>query len=958
MINKYIIIFLLILFANPSDAQSPYFKKYNPLPKSSNPRVNLVHQDLRGIIYIGTETGLVLYDGIGFNTISGSEELNVKAICNEQNNGLLIGTGKGNMFLLINDSLSEYKKDQLRIESPITGICYDKQGRIWVSTYGEGLYCIEDEQITKLDSNTGLEDDYIYTILKDKNEGIWIGSDAGLTHVGMNKDIHNSKNYSMSHGLPDNIVRTISNAYEGGMWIGMQEAGVCYFNDKTETFSTPETFKDWKYGSVNHIISIKNEIWIGTDKHFIIDYEYGNTQRFRPFHTDEKLISERVNQMMRDREGNIWVAGASDLIFSPGERIEILKSVQDHSFKNVQAVLPLKNGKILLSDDGKLIEITRFPDGSTTYKNILSNLSKHHFISLYQDKTGIIWAGSFGQGLVLIDLDNSSNQILTIKNGLPNENIFSIKPFRNTIQIATLSGIYSTKLLSSIHTPVQFQQLPKSELLQNKYMYHIQPVNDSEIWYASDGEGVIQYKNGRYQQYGIGNTLPGSVCYSIASDKSGNIWFASPEHGLVKFNGITFSVFKPEIWKENRTISGLVSDRSGNLIIIHKEGFSILEPLTQSIHSYNSISGFDNFDPDLNSFGVDANGMVWIGSRKGLIQFNPETDQENPTPGIVINKTQIFLIDHHIDENTVLSYDQNYITISYFGLYYSDPTAISYKYKLEGLSDNWVTTGDRSVSFPNLAPGTYVFRVKVLIDGQESSSQEAVLQFIIDKPYYKKNWFISLLLLCVSTMIILIIRYRDKRFKLEEKRKNEQVLQKFETLRNQINPHFLFNSFNTLISVIEEDKEKAVEYVEHLSDYFREILTYRDVDKIDLETELKLLQTYIYLQKKRYGNNIELNLNIEPEKLTSLVPPLVLQMLVENAIKHNVVSKNNRLIIDIRDQGHYLVISNNINERKLKQKGTGLGLQNILKRYQLLSKIEIKIQHNDQNFNISIPLLN
>ena len=202
------------------------------------------------------------------------------------------------------------------------------------------------------------------------------------------------------------------------------------------------------------------------------------------------------------------------------------------------------------------------------------------------------------------------------------------------------------------------------------------------------------------------------------------------------------------------------------------------------------------------------------------------------------------------------------------------------------------------------------------------------------------------------------VKAREKSVKKVERLQQEKIQFQFETLRNQVNPHFLFNSFNTLISIIEDDPKMAVEYVEQLSDFFRNIVNYRDKDIIAVKEELELLKTYLFLQQKRFGNSLSLNINLsDQEKAQNFIPPLTMQLLAENAIKHNAVSKETPLAIDIFMKDERLIVQNNINAKFSQAAGAGMGLQNIVNRYTLLSNQNVIIDNGDQFFRVSLPLL-
>lgn len=190
-----------------------------------------------------------------------------------------------------------------------------------------------------------------------------------------------------------------------------------------------------------------------------------------------------------------------------------------------------------------------------------------------------------------------------------------------------------------------------------------------------------------------------------------------------------------------------------------------------------------------------------------------------------------------------------------------------------------------------------------------------------------------------------------------EKLEKENMQARFETLKNQVNPHFLFNSLNTLMTYI-DDNPKASEFVQNLSDFFRSVLTTRDEEVVLLEDELEILKKYVFLQQSRFGNNLKVNFNIDNSKNGSyFIPPLSLQMLVENAIKHNIISKDKPLFIDIFIEDDHINIKNNL-QRKKNPSSTRVGLTNIRNRYKFLSQKEVKIVETDNVFLVSVPLLN
>lgn len=252
-------------------------------------------------------------------------------------------------------------------------------------------------------------------------------------------------------------------------------------------------------------------------------------------------------------------------------------------------------------------------------------------------------------------------------------------------------------------------------------------------------------------------------------------------------------------------------------------------------------------------------------------------------------------------------------------------------------------------------PGQYIFRMQTSEHGNFVNVPEISWAFRIDQPLWTRWWF---LLLCIAASVgffLAIVRSRETRLRREAQSKRETLESQFAALKSQINPHFLFNSFNTLIATIEENPKVAVEYVEHLSDFYRSIIAYRERDFISLQEEMDLVRSFYFLLKKRYENGFQLLDQLDGQ--TGLVMPLALQMLVENAVKHNVISASKPLTIEIFvENGNYVVVRNNIRQKIKAEPSTHFGLQSLLRRYQLLGERPVIVEHSAAFFTVKVPI--
>jgi len=215
---------------------------------------------------------------------------------------------------------------------------------------------------------------------------------------------------------------------------------------------------------------------------------------------------------------------------------------------------------------------------------------------------------------------------------------------------------------------------------------------------------------------------------------------------------------------------------------------------------------------------------------------------------------------------------------------------------------------------------------------------------------------VNLFLNSVNAIVYFMDKLKKTQVEAEQLKKITAEAQ-FEALRNQINPHFLFNCFNVLSSLVYKDADTSAKFIGQLSNVYRYLLYNQDKKVVTLKEELEFLESYLFLLKIRFGENLVVLNNITCDTDKYYVPPVVLQMLIENAIKHNVVSKKSPLEIMLKSENSSLTVSNNLQEKEVKEESTYIGLKNIKSRYLFLSNKTVNIEKTDEWFNVKIPLL-
>lgn len=242
-----------------------------------------------------------------------------------------------------------------------------------------------------------------------------------------------------------------------------------------------------------------------------------------------------------------------------------------------------------------------------------------------------------------------------------------------------------------------------------------------------------------------------------------------------------------------------------------------------------------------------------------------------------------------------------------------------------------------------------LFNYKVWLDYVPAKSWGLIIMAV---PY---TLLISFIISLIFTVIGFFHSWK-KSFIQAEKLKVEMLAYKYESLRNQINPHFLFNSLNVLSDLVYDDKELAVKFIRQLSDLFRYVLDSRDKELVPLVEELEFIRSFTFLLKTRFEQKLTIDIEVQPGQNDYIVP-MTLQLLIENAVKHNEVSEAFPLHIKIRKTGEWLEVENNLQLKNVGDNSKKTGLKNITQQFAFFSEKPIKIISSDESYKVRVPIL-
>lgn len=237
---------------------------------------------------------------------------------------------------------------------------------------------------------------------------------------------------------------------------------------------------------------------------------------------------------------------------------------------------------------------------------------------------------------------------------------------------------------------------------------------------------------------------------------------------------------------------------------------------------------------------------------------------------------------------------------------------------------------------------------------------EPHLRFKLDELFIATTWALYTMVPVGVNLgfftIYFIERWKDSLIKAERLEKEKSQVQ-FDNLKNQLNPHFLFNALTSLNSLIFDNQQLASQFLQQLSKVYRYVLQNKDKNFVLLSTELEFIAHYVQLLETRFQGALKINFQVNDEAKEKAIVPVTLQILIENAIKHNIVDKDKKLFIDILTVGDYLVVSNNLQPRKTVETSNKVGLENLKSLYKFLTENPVIIEPTHDRFYVKIPLI-
>lgn len=944
----FIRILLLVLLwpaVNSLSAQIPLSKTFWLEEENTAVRVNQLCMDHQSYIFLATDKGLFRFNGTRFTRIRSRIKSPVTAVT-AYGKQLWLAYKNGTLATVQNDSVVPLNLPEPYGKAEVKCLLALADNVLWVGT-DNGLYRYQDKQVQYFNTDKGLSDNFIYQIVRSRNGHIWLATDYGLNELIPAQNTFQIKQYRTKDILGDDIVSAMVLLNDNELLLGAEKGSLAKMNINTRQLS-PLKLSKQPAGQILSLLPLNNkEIWFSTINAELwrMDILNGDSCSANEIFSPKSVITT----LLPDKSGNIWAGGQAGLSMLSNRYLESIALPPPYRLSDLTALaidahndywIALGKDLYRSGSDGNLKKIQSFP----------SKISV-----LHSDRATGLWLGTSANGLWWKKNENKNFEqpgAFEYKN----DGILSIATLPGYIWVAGLSGLHSYKVeMDHIRSIQLFQEQDK---VSGEYIYRLTADRQNNLWMATDGSGISVFKK---DQRLVNWTTLGKeqedVIYSMATTTNGGVWAAGMHNNIYSLKGAEWQLFKSS--EPGHTITSLSGTQSGQLIAGYQNCVDLWYPEQRLYRHFNSHlgMGMDSFSHLLNTAAKDLEGNVYIPYNRGLLRFKNQEQPFDIRPEVIL-RSVLANTEQLAIAGSSLSAGDYLLNFYYDGICYTNPENLHYRFRLEGYSDEWIYTRELEAVFPKLKWGNYTFRVQVSLNADFDDAKEASYSFTIATPLINQRWFQLLLLLAVIGLSVCIIKWRERRMKRIARLKEEKLNFEFEYLKSQVNPHFLFNSLNTLTGLIEEDQQNAVLYTERLSDLYRHSIVSYGKDKASLAEEIELLYAYIYIQEARFGQALKIEVGVtEAQQAKYFLPMMALQLVVENAIKHNVVSHLQPLEVKVFVSEEMLMVINKINLKISKETHGGIGLKNIERRYKMLSGLTMAYGAAGDCWIVKLPLL-
>ncbi|MES2776951.1 MAG: histidine kinase [Bacteroidota bacterium] len=998
MISRIIIFMgcLLLFLAGLKGQPTVYFNKVGVEEGLNDGGVEAIAQDHLGYIWASTLGGINCYNGkevTFFDRVHSGKTTMPKTICRS-----IVSDASGGLYFGYENCLAKFDFTERKLvvvpafKNQWVYDIFSLLPSLMIVVTSNDWMAFNPEKNEKIPINQVLKDTsaiYRPYAITQNARTLYFTNKKGL--FSYNYPEKRLRHFDLPDSVKGGMVMTTDKA--GDVWMVTRKNNQLFrYNLATQTLTALRKNIGGGDFSITDIKAhpIDGTIWISTtvDGLWRFDPSNGsfNNYRFNPFQP-WTLNGNLIRCLLVDKSGAIWAGSDNGLnIYNPIQLLfTIIPPFATNTYERNRQVARVvtedDNGNFWLgTTDGVSVVDSNF-NQVAEWNNRIGQPDKIYYNSvrgIATDQLGRVWIAT-GKGVNRFDTKAKKMEFLGPADSLGMGFYFgAFKDREGNIWFCCRDGkglyFYDKKKdkCFSIASHPHLKKLAgfgfRSFLEDSKGRY----------WMGLNGSGLAMYNPADHtisRWVDVADSLSaiaGSYVCDIKEDKSGKIWL-STFTGLSAVDPISKKVtnYTQIEGLQSNTVAPLAVDSLNRIWIGSSRGLMMLDSSRKNFTVFDRNDGLPHLAFNEQVAYITKKGHFMMPTFNGYIRFNPMDYRPAGThipvfiSGLIINKIGNSLPFHQKRDTIIqLGSDKNAISFHLEAPHFAKPGGAWFAYRLSGFEKDWHYTQSAYAEYTNLPGGNYHFEYKASSVNGGWDKPHETLRVNIRTVFYKALWFWALVLILAASILYWIYRQRllqqEKLFALQSKTQaleKEKAMVMYENLKQHLNPHFLFNSLTSLSSLIRLDQEMASDFLERMSKIYRYILKNRHTETVTLSEELNFVSNFIELQKARFETALVVNVDVEEEQLYKKIAPVTLQNLVENAIKHNMLSKAKPLTIDFFIEQDYLVVRNNLQRKNFVETSNRTGLHSMRDLYRYLSQRPLIIEEDESFFVVKVPLL-
>ncbi len=753
------------------------------LPQRS---VSAVAQTADGYIWLGTEGGLVRFDGVNFTvydkrtTPEMPGDLITSLLADRQKN-LWIGT-QGGLVRLTHGQFKTFGLTDGLTSNSILSLYQDSRGALWIGTDGGGLVRFQDGMFKTFTKTSGLADNAVFSISEDKGGALWLGTHSGLSRMWNGR----FQTFTTSDGLGNNYIRATYIDGQGNVWAGTNGGGLCRVATGGITCFTE---KDGL--TSNSLLALMQDkagtLWIGTMNGGLDRMVNGKISSF----TEKNGFSgSDVGALLEDREGNLWIGSDDSGLHCL--KNGLISTISKEEGLTSDVVLPIYEDRDRGLWVGTEQGLNRLKEGRVDRYTSAQGLPNDLVFSVAQDRQGTIWAATRSG---LARLVNNRFRQLKLNNSFLNDSAACLYPDHGGgLWIGTRGGL-------GHYDGVNLTTYTTRDGLSNDFVLAIYEDRDSALWIGTSGGGLNEFKDGHFTRYTTRDGLASDVIMSIYGDANGVLWLGTAGGGLSRFQKGKFTNYSTKQGLFDDSVFQVLDDKAGKLWMSSNKGiFSVTKKqlnafadgLATSIVStaYGVANGMKSrecnggFQP---AGWRTQDGRLCFATMKGVSIVDPSHIAKNePAPSVVMEGILVNDKAVKIDGPLVIPPGARKLEFQFTGLSFVAPEKIRFRYILEGFDKEWNEAGTRRfASYTNVPPGEYRFRVLASNDGKVWSTNSPSMSLVLQPYYYQTTGFFVFVGLFTLSLAFAVHRLHVRHLKVREKKLSALVDERTAVIRER-----------------------------------------------------------------------------------------------------------------------------------------------------------------------------